>query len=296
MSECEHSNREATAPPSAAAASAPDPAIGAAAPTDKRPIEPAGMAELVEMLIAERADVRGAPVPEDPRDRWALLRALMNTREPAPVPEGMLALQDDVLSQIRTQRGTTDVSEIEPTSHNKRMALWQGDITTLAVDAIVNAANSKLLGCFVPGHRCIDNAIHTFAGMQLRLACDDIMRTRGRDEPVGTATVTPAFNLPSAHVIHTVGPLVLDAPDRRQENELASCYASCLEAAAEQGFATVAFCCISTGEFRFPRERAAEIAVACVEDFLAFDTSVDTVVFNVFTDEDRRIYERLLMV
>ncbi|WP_139653312.1 protein-ADP-ribose hydrolase [Raoultibacter phocaeensis] len=258
--------------------------------------EPEGMIELIEMLLAERADKRTVTVPGNPLDRWNLLRALMNTREPAPAPDDMLALQDNVLARIHALRETTHVSNLSHVPLDERMALWQGDITTLAADAIVNAANSKLLGCFVPGHRCIDNAIHTFAGMQLRLACNDIMSVRVRDEPVGTATVTSAFNLPAAHVIHTVGPFVFDAPTMSHVSELASCYASCLEAAAERGFASIAFCCISTGEFRFPHEQAAEIAVRSVKDFLATDTTLETVVFNVFTDEDRRIYERLLMV
>ena len=258
--------------------------------------EPADTAELAGMLLAERPDLHGLPVPDDPLERWRLVRALMNTREPVPAADALLELQDGVLARIRDVRGTTEASSIAPLGRSGRTALWQGDITTLAADAVVNAANSGLLGCFVPNHRCIDNAIHTFAGMQLRLACNDIMQVRRRDEPTGTATLTPAFNLPAERVMHTVGPVTFGTPSASQERELASCYTSCLEAAAEEKLESIAFCCISTGEFRFPRERAAEIALRTVDEFLARDTTLETVVFNVFTDEDRVAYERLLVL
>ncbi|MFQ9179384.1 MAG: protein-ADP-ribose hydrolase [Eggerthella lenta] len=194
--------------------------------------------------------------------------------------------------------GVTDASALAPVGDggvDGRLALWRGDITTLAVDAIVNAANSKLLGCFIPGHHCIDNAIHTFAGMQLRLVCDELMRAQGHDEPVGRAQVTSAFNLPSRFVVHTVGPQVpTGEPTAAQEEQLASCYRASLDAAAAAGVASLAFCCISTGEFRFPRERAARIAVGEVRAWLARDERIERVVFNVFGDEDERVYREVL--
>ena len=220
---------------------------------------------LVSFLVEERVELAGLAVPDDPAERWALARSLMNMRLPRPVPAAVLEEQDAVLRALIARAGVTDASALTPVGDggvDERLALWRGDITTLAVDAIVNAANSKLLGCFIPGHHCIDNAIHTFAGMQLRLVCDELMRAQGHDEPVGRAQVTSAFNLPSRFVVHTVGPQVpTGEPTAAQEEQLASCYRASLDAAAAAGGASLAFCCISTGEFRFPRERAARIAV-----------------------------------
>ena len=172
--------------------------------------------------------------------------------------------------------------------------LWRGDITTLQVDAIVNAANSGLTGCYSPLHGCIDNAIHTFAGVKLRLECAKIMEKQGFPEPMGTAKITKAYNLPCKHVLHTVGPMISGALTQTDCQELASCYRSCLELAAEKGLESVAFCCISTGEFHFPNELAAEIAVRTVKEFLKKQTSVKKVIFNVFKDLDKTIYEKLL--
>ena len=166
---------------------------------------------LVSFLVEERVELAGLAVPDDPAERWALARSLMNMRLPRPVPVAVLEEQDAVLRALIARAGVTDASALAPVGDggvDGRLALWRGDITTLAVDAIVNAANSKLLGCFIPGHHCIDNAIHTFAGMQLRLVCDELMRAQGHDEPVGRAQVTSAFNLPSRFVVHTVGPQV----------------------------------------------------------------------------------------
>lgn len=170
----------------------------------------------------------------------------------------------------------------------------RGDITTLRCDAIVNAANSGMTGCYVPNHRCIDNAIHTYAGVELRLACEKLMEQQGCPEPTGRAKITPAFNLPCRYVLHTVGPIVQDRVTRRDRELLASCYRSCLELAAENGLESVAFCCISTGIFRFPNQPAAQIAVKTVRDFLVGNTSVKKVIFNVFKDRDNEIYHRLL--
>ena len=174
------------------------------------------------------------------------------------------------------------------------MILWRGDITRLDADAIVNAANSGMTGCYQPNHSCIDNCIHTYAGMQLRLKCAEIMRRQGTEAKTGRAKITPAYNLPSSHVIHTVGPIITGWVTKKDRELLASCYRSCLRVAALRGLHSIAFCCISTGVFHFPNEAAAEIAVREVERFLELDTSVDRVIFNVFKAEDEEIYRRLL--
>ena len=223
-----------------------------------------------------------------------LLRALMNVRPPRPLSEDFLALQDQLLSAEREARGVVDVMALPSVASDARIALWQGDITRLAADAIVNAANAALLGCFIPCHRCIDNAIHSAAGLQLRAACAALMEEQGHPEETGTAQITEGYNLPARHVIHTVGPIVSGALTDRHRAQLASCYRSCLSLAVEHGLRSIAFCCISTGEFHFPNAAAAEIAVREVRDFLTRDTSIERVIFNVFKDEDRNIYERLL--
>ena len=172
--------------------------------------------------------------------------------------------------------------------------LWQGDITTLKCDAIVNAANSGMTGCYIPNHRCIDNAIHTYAGVELRQYCEEMMERQGHPEPTGQARITPAFNLPCRYILHTVGPIISDRVTRRDRELLASCYRSCLKLAAELGLESVAFCCISTGEFRFPNRLAADIAVETVTDFLKGQTSVKKVIFSVFKNLDRELYEKRL--
>ena len=227
-------------------------------------------------------------VPDDPEERWGLLRSLMNVRKPVPVPDDVLRIQDRLLSGISEKRGITDADGL---GFRDGIALWRGDITTLRCDAIVNAANSGMLGCFIPCHRCIDNAIHTYAGMHLRMECARIMG--GRSEPVGGARVTDAYNLPCRKVIHTVGPMITGSVTDADEEALRSCYRSCLDAAESNGLRTVAFCCISTGEFRFPNRRAAEIAVSAVREHLAGHPDT-RVVFDVFKEEDHDIYRELL--
>lgn len=246
-----------------------------------------------EMLLTEMPEYRAqaAEVGVSGEQQRRLLRALMNLRTPRPLSEDFLALQDELLSAEREARGVVDVMALPSVASDARIALWQGDITRLAADAIVNAA---LLGCFIPCHRCIDNAIHSAAGLQLRAACAALMEEQGHPEETGTAQITEGYNLPARHVIHTVGPIVSGALTDRHRAQLASCYRSCLSLAAERGLRSIAFCCISTGEFHFPRAAAAEIAVREVRDFLTRDTSIERVIFNVFKDEDRNIYERLL--
>ena len=230
-------------------------------------------------------------LPTSTTEKRQLLRALMNIRPPQAETAEFLALQDEFLQQEVKQKGIVTLSEL--TEIQPQIYLWQGDITRLKVGAIVNAANSQLLGCFHPLHACIDNAIHSQAGVQLRLACAELMAKQGYLEPTGQAKITPAFNLPSDYVLHTVGPIINGALSAKDGELLADCYRSCLELARQHGIESVAFCCISTGEFRFPNQPAAEIAVRTVKAFLT-DNPQMKVVFNVFKNVDWEIYWALL--
>ena len=249
---------------------------------------------LIQALLEEMPQYREVQIPALPDARWRLLRSLMNVRPPMPAAEGFLEIQDAFLRQMTREKGVMEAASLIPCRRDPRIVLWQGDITTLRCDAIVNAANSQLLGCFSPCHGCIDNIIHTMAGVQLRLACDDLMRKQGHEEPAGQAKITPGFNLPCRYIIHTVGPIVDGPLTAEHERLLASCYRSCLDLAAENGCGSIAFCCISTGVFMFPGLRAAEIAVETVEAWLRGTGSRMNVIFNVFKDTDREIYNRLL--
>lgn len=233
-------------------------------------------------------------IPDNEEAQKRLLRSLMNIRPPRPVSEAFLKIQDEYLGEAVAEKGVTDSASLPASSLDNRLVLWQGDITTLKIDAIVNAANSALRGCFVPCHSCVDNIIHSVSGIQLRLACDRIMNEQGHDEPAGRAKITPAYNLPSEYVIHTVGPIVSGPLTDQHCRQLADCYRSCLEIAAENGLKSIAFCCISTGEFHFPQKKAAEIAVRTVTDYLNRDSRIGKVVFNVFKQEDYDIYKGLL--
>ena len=247
---------------------------------------------LINELLAEYTEYRDVVIPDDEQQQRKLLRSLFNIRMPGDVGDDFLNVQNEYLRNEIEGKGITDIADLTPVRDG--MYLWQGDITTLKCDAIVNAANSRLLGCFCPCHGCIDNAIHTFSGIQLRNACAGIMAEQGEPEPTGRAKITPAFNLPSGYVIHTVGPIV---GRRLTENDcrlLASCYRSCLELAEENGLKSIAFCCISTGEFHFPNERAAEIAVKTTESFKRETNSDIEVIFNVFKEYDYRLYKELL--
>ena len=248
-------------------------------------------------LLAELPQYReaAAQCPADEAAQRRLLRALMNVRPPMPLAPDFLAVQDALLSAEREARGVVDGDALPAVPADPRLALWRGDITRLRADAIVNAANSRLLGCFVPCHGCIDNAIHSAAGLQLREECAEIMRAQGHPEPAGRAKLTGGYNLPAQYVLHTVGPIVGRWVTWKDRRELTACYRACLELAAAHGLRTVAFCCISTGEFHFPNQEAAEIAVNTVRDFLdQRTTSIERVIFNVFKDLDKDIYRRLL--
>ena len=247
---------------------------------------------LIQSLLKEKTEYRDIAIPAEPDSQRQLLRGLMNIRAPQRIDADFLQTQDEYLQGENEAKGITDIADLTPMQPG--LYLWQGDITTLRCDAIVNAANSGMTGCYIPNHRCIDNAIHTFAGVELRLACEELMEQQGYPEPTGQAKITPAFNLPCRYVLHTVGPIISGRVTAEDKELLASCYRSCLELAAENGLESVAFCCISTGEFHFPNDLAAEIAVQTVKEFLKKQTSVKKVIFNVFKDLDKAIYEKLL--
>ena len=245
---------------------------------------------LIEYLLAEQ-NAR-AEIPKDERAQKRLLRALFNVREPKAASGGFLRVQDEYLRGEINKKGVTDIADLTPIQPD--IYLWKGDITTLKCDGIVNAANSKMLGCFCPNHGCIDNAIHTFAGVELRRECAKIMRAQGHDEPAGGAKITRAYNLPCKYILHTVGPVVYGNLTAEHERLLESCYISCLALADETGLESLAFCCISTGEFHFPNGRAAEIAVQTVQKYKARTGSNLKVIFNVFKELDYELYARLL--
>ena len=247
---------------------------------------------LIKKLLSEQPRYRNIEIPADGQGQKDLLRSLMNVRMPAPVSEEYIEIESEYLKEETKAKGITRLADLTPIEDG--IYLWQGDITTLEVDAIVNAANSQMLGCFQPLHNCIDNCIHTYAGLRLRNKCAEIMQKQGHEEPTGQAKITPAYNLPCKYVIHTVGPIVNGRLTAKHEELLASCYKSCLTLAAKNGLCSIAFCCISTGVFGFPQKRAAEIAVQTVREYKATTPSKIEVIFNVFKNEDYDIYRELL--
>ena len=249
---------------------------------------------LIRELQREMPQYQDIRIPVTEEEQWNLLRSLFNVRPPYPASQEFLKVQDEYLSELVRSRGIVDAESLPASELDPRITLWQGDITTLRCDAIVNAANSALLGCWQPCHSCIDNMIHSLSGVQLRIKCNEIIQEQGHEEETGTAKITPAYNLPCKYVLHTVGPII-SGPLRKEDCDLlAGCYQSCLELAAGNNVRSVAFCCISTGVFHFPQRRAAEIAVETVRQFLETDSSIDRVIFNVFTDRDLTIYQKLL--
>ena len=247
---------------------------------------------LIENLLKEQRGYAKMQIPSEENEQRTILRSLMNIRMPRFISEEFLQIQDEYLAEIRKEKGTITFSDMEEVMPD--IYIWQGDITRLEVGAIVNAANSGMTGCYQPCHNCIDNCIHTYAGIQLRNKCAEIMDAQGYEEPTGQAKITPAYNLPSDYVIHTVGPIVQGRLTKEHERLLESCYRSCLTIADENGVSSIAFCCISTGVFMFPNERAAEIAVETVRKYKEEKNSGIKVIFNVFKDEDAAIYHRLL--
>ena len=253
-------------------------------------------ADLLRQLVAELCGERGVkpPATTDTNKLWTTFRSLVNTRPPWPAKPTWLALQDELLQGMIAEAGVSTLDTAKPSPLNEHVLLWRGDITTLAVGVIVNAANSQMLGCWVPGHHCIDNAIHTYSGVQLRAECARLMEEQGAEEPTGMVKITPAYNLPCKRVIHTVGPIANGNPTDLDRAQLASCYTNCLGLAASEGLASIAFCCISTGVFGFPQREAAQIAVRTVKEWLGSHDSEMRVVFNVFSESDERIYRELL--
>ena len=251
-----------------------------------------------EHALNEHAAAQKMQIPVSSDEQKKLLRALMNVRLPRAVSQEFLKVQDDYLKEELSEKGIVRITDLQPMQEG--IYLWQGDITRLATDAIVNAANSGMTGCYQPNHTCIDNCIHTFAGVQLRQECAKLMEQQGHEEPTGQAKITSAYNLPCKYVLHTVGPIVnrtafgLGEPTRVHCEQLASCYRSCMELAERNHCGSIAFCCISTGVFCFPNEKAAEIAVQTVMEYREKTNSDMEVVFNVFKDEDYEIYKRLL--
>ena len=247
---------------------------------------------LIDYLLKEDPQYAEMQIPSDLQGKRDLFRALRNVRWPRPVSEDFLRLQDEEFQAQLQEKGVVELP-------NLPIQIWQGDITRLKVDAIVNAANSQMLGCFHPLHKCIDNAIHSAAGVQLREECYQLMLLQGHEEPTGQAKITKAYNLPCKYVIHTVGPIIPNGiPTEFQKEQLASCYRSIMACADKNRLQSIAFCCISTGEFRFPNRLAAEIAVKTVSDFFVEhpECSIKQVVFNVFKDVDKRIYKGILKI
>ncbi|MDO5539587.1 MAG: protein-ADP-ribose hydrolase [Eubacteriales bacterium] len=247
---------------------------------------------LIQELLKENKAYREMKIPETSGKQKQLLRGLMNIRMPGLAGEEFLKIQDEYLQEEIRRKGITETDSLVPVRDG--IYLWQGDITTLRCDAIVNAANSQMLGCFCPNHGCIDNAIHTFSGIQLRMACGELMKEQSHEEKTGEAKITPAFNLPCKYVLHTVGPIIRGKLTDNDKRLLASCYRSCLELAEKNHVKSIAFCCISTGEFHFPNDKAAEIAVRTVKEYRRQTGSRIEVIFNVFKDLDKEIYRKLL--
>lgn len=254
---------------------------------------------LVEEFKADSDKYKNIEVPKNMGEKQNLLRSLMNIRMPKKMPGEVIQVQDEYLSYCNAEKGMVGLPDIPVMKEN--LSIWQGDITRLKVDAIVNAANSQMLGCFLPMHTCIDNQIHTFAGVQLREECDcqmkELRAKYGSDyeQPTATPMLTDAYNLPAKKVIHIVGPIVSGNLTSELEKSLADCYTNTLDMCLENGLKSVAFCCISTGVFHFPNKRAAEIAVETVEKwFLKHPDSMERIIFNVFKDEDKKYYEELL--
>ena len=249
---------------------------------------------LVEGLVAEYKEKHNEhiDIPMNEAEQFNLFRALCNIRPAGSMPAEWMKVQDEYLNELAREKGIVTINDMEKRA--PQIYLWQGDITRLSVDAIVNAANNQLLGCFAPNHRCIDNAIHTFAGIELRMACSRMIEYMDMPEKTGVARKTYGFNLPAKHVIHTVGPIIYDSLTDIEREQLASCYRSCLELANAYSLQSIAFCCISTGEFRFPNEEAAQIAIDTVRTYLKETNSKIQVVFNVLKDIDYDIYNKLL--
>ncbi len=247
---------------------------------------------LIKYLLSESPKYKDVEIPKGEKEQFGLYRSLVNVRLPEEISEEYLEIEDEYLKEENEKKGKVAIDGLTPVKED--IYLWQGDITNLACGAIVNAANSQMLGCFYPCHTCIDNCIHTFAGVRLRLKCNEIMAAQGSPEPTGKAKITPAYNLPCDYVIHTVGPIINGALRSRDKALLASCYLECLRLADKNNIESIAFCCISTGVFAFPNDEAAKIAVETVKNYKKEKNSKIKVIFNVFKDLDKELYSALL--
>lgn len=249
---------------------------------------------LIRYLQQEMPEYAHYRIPDDEEGQWHLLRALFNVRPPAPVPMEFKRIEGTLLEAMTAAKGIVDGMGLPAFTLDARLVLWQGDITRLRIDAIVNAANSQMLGCFRPNHNCIDNIEQTMAGAEMRWDLYQIMRKQGHEEPTGQAKITKGYHLPARYVLHTVGPIVQNGLTELHKRQLASCYTSCLELADQYKLQTVAFCCISTGVFSFPQEEAAKIAIHTVQAWLDahLQTSIQRVIFDVFKDSDLKLYQK----
>lgn len=247
---------------------------------------------LINYLKNERTDRQNIIIPNDEHEQKKLLRSLLNVRFPESISDEFIKIENEYLQEEQKNKKIISIEHLSPVESH--IYLWQGDITTLAVDGIVNAANSRMIGCFVPCHACIDNVIHSCAGIELRLACFEMMEKQGVPEETGKAKMTKAYNLPSKYILHTVGPIIQNDITEQDCQLLASCYQSCLTLAIENNLRSIAFCCISTGEFHFPNDKAAEIAIQTVRRFLVHNDSKLEVIFNVFKNEDYKLYQQML--
>ncbi len=260
------------------------------------------MIRLIQILQEEMPAYARYEIPQTEIEQWNLLRALFNVRPPYPISNEFEILQNEVLQTILKDKGITEADSLSTTLLDSRIALWQGDITTLKVDAIMNAANNQMEGCWAVGHVCIDNNIHSFGGVQMRIECHrqmEELRNQYGDsyvQPTSIPMITPGYNLPAKNVIHVVGPIVQGPLNEEYKTELAQCYINSLEMAEENKCESIAFCCISTGIFMFPQDKAAEIAVKTVCTWLDEhpNTNIKKVIFNVFKDEDLRLYDAIL--
>lgn len=240
---------------------------------------------LLRYLLKEKPIVNS--IPNNDEEKKNLWRTLCNIREPKAISNEFIKIEDEFLQEELKSKNVTNADNIKA---NNRISLWQGDITKLKIDCIINAANSQGLGCFQPLHNCIDNQIQTYAGIQMRLECNEYMKTINYNLPTGEAFITKGYNLPSKYVIHTVGPIIQFRVTQKEEKELSDCYINSLKLAIEKGIKTVAFPCISTGVFRFPKDKACEIAIKSVKEFVKENKTIEKVIFNVFSDEDYNIY------
>lgn len=257
---------------------------------------------LIKYLLNENKNIKITEMPYDEISKKKLYRSLCNIRDPLPISEEYIQLENEYLQEELKKKNITSIESIKTINkvfpqtnlkHKNKICLWKGDITTLKIETIVNAANSQGLGCFLALHNCIDNQVNSNAGISLRLECNEIMKLKNYHLETGEAIITNGYNLPCKYIIHTVGPIIYDGVTEIEEKQLKKCYINSLKLAIEKGIRNIAFPCISTGEFRFSKDKACEIAIDAVEQFLEqYSEKIDKVVFNVFEDEDYRRYEQ----